>query len=182
MSFGISRIKWLAGCIALTVVGLSLVVTGCGGGSSSTGSEGRNPSSQFLKPGGKNTIPKFGQEASSEEREAAGSVVDESFKARAAADFATQCQTLSPRAIKEIPGAKDLQGCPKALKELAEPLSQSKKIRADSLSGSIAAMRVKGDRGYALYHGNDGKNYAVALGKEDGTWKVASILTIELES
>jgi hypothetical protein len=166
---------------------VALFIAGCGGGSSSTSSSSSTeakssaePSAQFLKPKGKNTIPRFGEEASTEEREAANTVVVESLKARETGDFATQCETLNQTGIKEVPNAKNQKGCPAALKKFAEPLSSTKEIRKDTLSGSIAALRVKGDQGYALYHGNDGKNYALPLGKENGTWKVSSVNTIEI--
>lgn len=168
--------------LLLALLGLALVIAGCGA-SSSTSSEsgsGAEPSAQFLKKNGKNTIPEFGEEASAEEREAVNTVVVKNLKARQAADWATQCNTLSMKGIAEIPGAKNHQDCPTALKKLGEPLSVTKGIRTDTLSGSIAAFRIEGERGYALYHGNDGRNHALPLEKEDGVWKVGSINTIEL--
>lgn len=171
-------------CLALLFAGV--LIAGCGGGSSSStassseAASGTEPSAQFLKKKGKNTIPKFGEESSTQEREAANAVVVESLEAREAADFKTQCETLNMAAIKEVPGAKTRAGCSAALKKLAEPLAKTKEIRKDTLSGSIAALRVKGEKGYALYHGNDGKNYAVPLEKEGGAWKVGSLVTTEI--
>jgi hypothetical protein len=177
---------WLG--LALVAICLASGIAGCGGGSSSSSgasSEGRSgagPSAEFLKPKGKNEIATFGQEAPPELREAASAIVTESLKARAAADFATQCETLNMKGIADVPGAENHSDCPKALRAYAEPLANSKKIRADTLSGPIAAFRVKGDQGYAIYHGNDGKNYAMPMEKEDGSWKVSSVTTIELWS
>jgi hypothetical protein len=176
------------------IVIAALLVAGCGGGSSSSSSptasgsattasdssEGAEPSKQFLKPKGKNEIAEFGSEASVEERETASKVVEESLKAREEADFATQCETLSLKGIEEIPGTKNRAECPKSLKSFAEPLSETKEARKDTLSGPIDAMRVKGEKGYALYHGTDKKNYAVPLEEEDGAWKVASVFTQEI--
>jgi hypothetical protein len=159
------------------------IVSGCGSGSSSTSaseSQVEEPSAEFLKQIGNNKLVKFGEEASEDEREAANAVVVESLKARQAADFSTQCDTLSMDAIKGIPNAKNHGDCPAALKRLAEPLSGSKEIRKDTLSGSIAALRVKGDQGYALYHGNDGKDYALPLKKEHGEWRVSALVTTGL--
>lgn len=177
--------------LLLALLGLALVAAGCGGGSSSSSSStsgstsssesgsGSEPSAQFLKKGN-NTIPKFGEESSLEEREAANAVVVESLQARQAADFQTQCETLDLKAIKEIPDAKGHEDCAAKLKKLAEPLSSTKETRTDALSGSIAAFRVKGNRGFALFHGNDGKNYAVPLEKEGGGWKISMLRTPEL--
>jgi hypothetical protein len=139
-----------------------------------------NPSNQFLKKGSNSPIPTFGEEASTEERQAVNAVVVESLKAREAGDFAKQCETLRLRAIKEVPNAKSRDNCAAALKEYAQPLSASKAVRQDTLSGSIAAFRVKGERGYVLFHGKGGTDSAVPLEKEDGSWKVASVQTIAL--
>lgn len=177
----------------VSVIGLSLLASGCGGNSSSSDDSGTTkaavkeatpePSSEFLDDSNR-SIVKFGTEASLKEREAAGAVLAENLKAREAADFKTRCDTLTAKAIEEIPGATEPGGlkdnCAVALKELATPLLHSAKIRKDTLSGPIAALRVKGDAAYALYHGNDGKDYGMSLKKEDGTWKVGAIETIEL--
>jgi hypothetical protein len=160
-----------------------VVIAGCGGGSSSSSSEATSegePSAQFIKQKSDRRFAAFGTEASAEEREAANEVVTENLKAREAADFETQCATLNHKAIAKIPGAKNEKGCPKALKKIAEPLSGSKELRKDTLSGSIAVLRVKGNEGFALYHGNDGKNWAVPLEKENGSWKVGALIMIEL--
>jgi hypothetical protein len=175
---------YLAGTVSVAIC-LALITAGCGGGGSSSSiakaSGEATASAQFLKPGGaNNSLVRFGHEASAEEREEVQSVVTASLRARAAADFVAQCETLSIQAINEIPGAKGHGDCPRKLKEFAEPLARSKPIRANTLSGPIPALRVKGDRAYALYHGNDGKDYALPLAKEDGAWKVSSLLTIEL--
>jgi hypothetical protein len=139
------------------------------------------PSSEFLKPGSQtNTFAKFGHEASAEERESAGEVVAKSLAARASADFTTQCETLSKSGIALIPGAKNHADCPSQLKREAEPLSKSQEAREDTFPGSIAAFRVEGTRGWALYHGNDGKDYALSMEKEGDSWKVASVVTIEI--
>lgn len=70
--------------------------------------------------------------------------------------------------------------CKLALEKLAKPLSGSKAFRVDTLTGEIAALRVKGNEGFALYHGNDGNDYEMPMEKEAGRWRVASIATLEL--
>jgi hypothetical protein len=161
---------------------IALFITGCGGGSSSSSSTttSEGASAAFIKKGHLNVIPKFGKEAPVKEREEANVVVSKSLKAREAADFSTQCETLGRKGLEEVPGAKSAQACAAALKKYAEPLAETKEARKDTLKGSIAVLRVKGDRGYALYHGADGKDYSVPLEKENGSWKVSSLLTSEL--
>jgi hypothetical protein len=180
--------------LLLTMLGLALIFAGCGGSSSSspetstaaatnaasTTGKASEPSAQFGKTGNPNPIVEFGHEAPASEREAVSPVVEKSLKARAAGDFATQCQTLSLAAIKKVPEAKTRKDCPKALKEFASPLSETAQSRKNTLSGPIDAMRVKGNKGWALYHGNDGKDYGLALEKEGSTWKVGSVLTTEI--
>lgn len=172
---------------AWALLALVLIVGGCGGSSSSSPSTtetgtGAEPSAAFLKPKGEyNTIVRFGEEASGEEREAANVVVVKNLKARETGDWATQCATLNKLGLKEIPGVPGQeQECATLLKAFAEPIAKTKEFRKDWLSGPIAALRVKGEKGYALFHGSDGKDYALALEKEDGSWKVSSVTTIEL--
>lgn len=184
----------MAGFLGALVV--CLILVGCGGGSSSTdsgssspageSSDGQakaEPSAQFLKPNGvNNKVVRFGHEASTKEREEVGAVVTENLKARAAAKFAAQCKTLNMKGIEEIPGAKNRGDCVKKLKEFAEPLSSTKRVRTNTLTGPIVALRVEGDQAFALYHGNDGKDYVLPLEKEGGAWKVSALLTTELTS
>lgn len=173
--------------VVVILIGLLGVIAGCGGGdsSSSSGSSpsvSSDPSAQFIKKGGKgnNTYAEFGEEAPAEEREVANVVVVESLKARAAGDFQAQCETLGQKGIQSIPNAKTQQDCVKALKQFGEPLSKTKYGRRDTLSGAIAVLRVEGDKGIALYHGNDGNDYEIPLEKEGGVWKVSSVFSTEI--
>lgn len=182
----------------LAALAIALLAAGCGGGSSDASgaesdkadevelaspSEGE-PSRAFLKKSREDKIPKFGDEASAKEREAASSVLEENLKARAAGEWAKQCATLSPGAAKEVKQGASAQGvggggCAKELKARAEPLQQTKSLRANSMTGPIDALRVKGIRGYALYHGVGGADYAMAMEKIDGEWMVGDILEEE---
>lgn len=179
------RGKFLRASAGILLVGLMVVITGCGGGSSSSSSgtpasSTAEPSAQFIKKKGDNSIAEFGEEASADEREAANVVVVESLQARASGDFQTQCETLNAKGIEAIPGAKGQGDCVTALTKFAEPLATTKHARKDTLSGSIAALRIKGNQGYALYHGNDGNNYELPLEKEDGVWKLSSVFSTEM--
>jgi hypothetical protein len=115
------------------------------------------------------------------ERQAASTVLARNLRARAAGEWAAQCSTLSRSAIEQFEGnvvsAKALAECSSTLEALAKPLKRTEGIRADMFSGSTVAFRVKGDHGYALFRGSDGKNYATPMEKEDGTWKVDALLT-----
>jgi hypothetical protein len=177
--------------LAALLLLVALVLTaGCGsnGGSGSSSGEASQPvtgTKSFPKDKESKQYVAFGEEAAAAERDAASAILSENLTARQAADFAGQCSSLGKAGlesvlgpIKEIKPAK--AKCPTSLKGLAEPLSSSKEVRTNTLSGSIAALRVKGAKGYALYHGNDGNDYAMPMEKEGGKWLVGSIVTIEL--
>lgn len=186
----------------LTAVLIAVLVAGCGSGGSSSSSGSTSSadstsssndssstgtteaSAEFVKPGGKNKIAKFGQEAEATEREAASSVLEENLQARAAGDWSTQCSSLTASAKKEVEEGAALQGvisgCAKELEAQAEPASQTKAIRANTMTGPIAVLRIKGNKGFALYHGTKGKDYAIPMEKEGGEWKVASLVTQEV--
>jgi len=138
-------------------------------------------SKAFLKSGSKNKIARFGEEASAKERAAASKVLTKNLRAREAGDWTTQCNTLSPKAIKDSAEIAEIQGvagggCAKELKARAEPLEISEESRVNTLTGSIDALRFKGNRAYALYHGIGGLDYAMVMEKVDGEWKVGDVL------
>ncbi len=137
---------------------------------------------------GPNELVEFGAEATPSTREAANAVIEKSFTARAAANFAAQCATLSKKAVEQInatahvsPSGKAPKGCAGKLKELATPLGKSKEAREDRLAEPIPAMRVKGKKAFALFHGTEGKDWVIPLEQEDGEWRVAALQEEELQ-
>jgi hypothetical protein len=181
----------LARVLALLALAAVLLV-GCGGGGSSTSASATNASDEVAEPSkefhdpegpkGPEPVATFGKESGDAEREAASAVLTKNLTAREKADFATQCETLGKRGLEAFlgEGKAERSKCQKELKKLAEPLSGSKEIRADTLTGEIAALRIKGSQAYALYHGNDGKDYAVPMEMEGASWKVGAIIPTEL--
>lgn len=184
------------GAALLLVLALALL-SGCGGSSGGTdpstagstqAANGVNGVKSFLKytkSKGNKKIVLFGEEAPLAELEAASAVLTENLKARAAADFASQCSSLGKAGLKVVVGVvKDEKTaraeCPAKLKKLAEPLKETKGFRINTLSGSIAVLRIKGDSAYALYHGKEGEGFAMPMEKEDGKWRVGAIATIAL--
>lgn len=178
---------------------MAAIVSGCGSGGSSsspgssssagsTSSSGESSSSseteasaQFKGSGPNSKIATFGQEADSEEREAASEVLEENLKARAARDFAGQCSSLTKGAIKVVDSAPTIlhpEGCAKDLEAQANGAPES--VLANSLTGPIDALRIKGEKAFALYHGTHGKDYAMPMEKEGGEWKVGSVVTQEV--
>ena len=186
----ISRAIFLA-LLAATVA----VVLGCGSsgsssesistagaGSTPTVEADANQAAPTFK--GKAGIVKFGQPAGAADREAASAILAENLEAREKADFAKQCASLARSTQIEITGPvkpeERLRQCTIKLEALAKPLKSTEQVRADNFDGTIDEMRVKGPKAWALYHGNDGNDYAMPLQREVGTWKVGGIVTVEL--
>ncbi|MBS1894787.1 MAG: hypothetical protein JST59_26095 [Actinobacteria bacterium] len=173
--------------LAVAAVLLVFAVAGCGGGTSSstTGAAAPDGGKPFLKYTKSKKIVAFGTEASAEEREAASAILAQNLVARQAADFAAQCSSLGNAGLEAVLGTikSSLTAqpeCAEALKKFAEPLKASKGVRTDTLSGSIAALRVEGHKAFALFHGNDGHGYAMPMELEDGEWRVGAIMLIPL--
>jgi hypothetical protein len=179
----IDQLNRLRRRMPLAMALLALLAAGCGGGSASD-SIVAEASSEFLQPGNPNNkLVEFGSEASPSVRSEASVVLTKNLEAREAADFATQCATLDQERLEQVShnkGSRARTACPKELRRLAEPLPESKPIRANQLSGPIAALRLKGNQAYALFHGRDTDDYAMPMDKEDGEWKVAAILLTKL--
>jgi hypothetical protein len=182
----------IAVAVALT---LATALGACGGSSGSAQTEGSKSaeaskgstskkteaSRQFITKGGNNEIPKFGKEADAEERELVSSIVEENLKARAAGDWAGQCSSLAVSVIKTLEKtASPLTGqsCAKALE--AEAAKVPRYLLANNMTGPIAALRIGGKSGYALYHGTEGVDYAMPMTNEGGEWKVGALLPIKL--
>ncbi len=171
---------------------LGLLVASCGGGGGATESKtdaasGSEASAQFLKVTGPNELLEFGSEATQAEREAANTVLQKSFKARAAANFAVQCAILTKEVVEKIKATahvsvsgKAPKGCVGRLKEMATPLTRSEEAREDRLDETIPAMRIKGKKAFAVFHGTDGKNWVIPMEKESGSWRVAALEEEEL--
>jgi hypothetical protein len=165
---------------------IAMVAGGCGGGSSSDANEPEASKTFLIQGGSANSkkIVRFGEEADKEEREAASEVLEENMAAREAHDLDTQCSSLSEGAVKRAEKEAAIwepgPGCKPNLRELGTPWSITKEVRENTMTGPIDALRVKGDRAWALYHGAKGKDYAVRMEKEDGEWKVDTLTTTEL--
>jgi hypothetical protein len=189
----VKLMKAKGGLLAISAMLLiAALLGGCGGGGSSdstaSSSSGTEASAQFLKVTGPNELVEFGTEASGSEREAATALLEKSFKARAAANFAAQCATLSKVAVEQVkatahvdPNGNAPKGCAGKLEELASPLGKSKEAREDRLGEPIPAMRVKGKKAFALFHGTEGKAWVIPLEQEDGEWRVAALQEEELQ-
>jgi hypothetical protein len=187
--------------VALSVTTiLAMAAVGCGGGSGGSSSTGATtstsgststaaktssspasqsePSAEFVGKGKNGTLAKVGTEASAAEREAASTVLRESFAARETGDWKAQCETLATSLIEGIEKSAAVLGaaggCPKTLEAQAKPVPPSS--LASTLTGPIAALRInEGINGFAFWHGPAGKDYVIPLIKQGGEWKLVSL-------
>lgn len=139
------------------------------------------PSKEFLGSGKQQNAPaKFGTIASPEELAAVSQLVEESIQARAAKDWEGQCATLSARsqALIQQSTTKAPGKCSDQLATLGKGVP--KKVLADNMADGVAVFRFQGSKGFALYHGNDGKDWAMPMEEENGEWKVGALLAEEL--
>jgi hypothetical protein len=174
--------------IALALVA-ALVGTGCGsdsGGGSSSSAEKvaypEGPSREFYVPGGDNLIQFYGREASAAESERASSSIEAWMRARAAGDWAEVCRysdgatvDYAIRTASEITKRK-IKDCRKAM---AVVFARTERLPANTMTGPIDSLRVGEGRGYAQYHGREGRDWIVPVTHEDGEWKPATFDPID---
>jgi hypothetical protein len=150
---------------------------------SSSGSGTEPGSAGFIVPGGDNSIQEFGEEADSSELEAAEEALAGYLDARATENWAKSCSYLSEEALAPLkqlteasPQLKDAD-CAEILEKLLASTPQSE--AASPLTDGLAALRVEGDRGFALFHGAKGADYFVLMSKQGDDWAVGALLPSE---
>jgi hypothetical protein len=126
---------------------------------------------------GDNSIPEYGQEASSSERQRAATALAAFLKARAAGEWAQACAYLTRTTRKQLElFAKatkgKVSGCAPILAAFSRDSAAS---RADLYSGSVAAVRIKGRSAFALFHGPHASKYVMPMVNEGGAWKVGDL-------
>jgi|SRR5215218_980887 len=180
------------GRLGLALVVVVALVSGCGGSDSSTVAETtgkpklypwlKGPSREFLIRGGDNVVQTFGREATKAEREQADEVIQAWMKARAAQAWAKDCSYFSRGYIHnliytdavQVSGGK-VKNCPQGLAYFGHQASGSYK---NNLTGPIDSLRVGEGQGYAQYHGNDGHDWIIPVGRENGKWLIANATPI----
>jgi hypothetical protein len=172
---------------------LASLAAGCGAGDSSASGDSKDstakPAESTAKPQ-PNTelgnrpgpgVVNFGEEADDEEREAITALLEGYFNAQAAGEWAKQCALMTFEQSEEVRETTLPTGtCASGLRIQATPLAQTRGPRANPMTGPIDAFRVGGELGYALYRGKDGEDYAVAMKKEGGKWKVDDLIPTRL--
>jgi hypothetical protein len=160
------------------------MVPGCGAdgeGETSASTEKidypEGPTREFFVPGGDNLVQLYGHEASSAERERASRVVEAWMRARAAGDWEKVCRYFSAetasyalRTATAVTGRRKVGGCAKSI---AVVFKRTDRTRTNTMTGPIDSLRIGQGRGYAQYHGNDGRDWIVPVTRERNGWRVA---------
>ena len=142
--------------------------------------EGSGSSSQprgaeaFVRPGTDNSIPTYGSEASPPTRAEATTALETYLQARSKGDWATACAQLGAIPKRQLDAIAHAGGVRRSTCRSIYPKLTTPE-RADPLSGAIAALRVKGNRAFALFYGSNGHQYMIPMIREAGSWKVNQV-------
>lgn len=134
---------------------------------------------------GKLRLAEYGGEASEPGRGEASAAVSTYLVAISTQRWEEACGQLAKASLaqlEKLPGQAPGTGCAQQLPRMIELLEQSSSARVASASQGIASLRIKeGGRagegtGFALFHGDDGKDYWVAVRLEGGHWRLLSAI------
>lgn len=129
----------------------------------------------FLVPVGDNSIPTYGSQGSASQQSEAEAALSSYLQARAAGEWSTACARLAVTVQKQLAllsGANQSssEGCPAAYAKLSSRAPASS--RASVLLGPLTALRLQGDRAFALFYGPHEQQYMMPMAAEGGAWKV----------
>jgi hypothetical protein len=129
--------------------------------------------------GGDDSIQEFGQEAGGSELTQAAAVLHAYLDARADRRWDDACAQLSAEAvagIEQFAAAfaenEGIEGCPDVLGALSGKAGD--RALREAAQADVGSLRARGGRGFLLYHGARGVDYAIAVAEEGGEWKLAS--------
>jgi len=159
--------------------------TESGGAAESGGSAKEAGGSRgFIVPGGDNSVPNFGEEASGSERRQASRELQRYLEARATGHAKAACAALSAEAVEQVeglsatlPGAES-SSCAAVMRVIVKRTPASE--RSNTMTGPVASLRIEGNEGFALYHGTKGTDYTIPMAREGATWKVAGLMPFPL--
>jgi hypothetical protein len=135
----------------------------------------------FLLAGADNSIPTYGSQSSgSQQREAQATLIGY-LRAWEAGQWGSACALMGKTVQRQLRVLAEGSGgrapnCAAAFALLAK-YNPSRK-RANVLVGSLAAFRVKGDKGFALFYGPHHQQFMMPMVREAGRWKVSQSIPI----
>ena len=149
-----------------------------------SGSSSGGGAASFREPHADNSIPDFGAEATASERARATAALTAFLNARASGEWPKACPYLARATrtqLERFGGAAKgaSKGCGAALAALSGGDAHSAgSSHAETLAGSVAALRVKGNSAFALYRGPSASKYVMPMVKQGGAWKVGQLAPI----
>jgi hypothetical protein len=160
--------------------------SGDGGTSASPSHSDSGGGAAQFRGEGDNSIQEFGQEASAAERETAAAALHGYLDAWAAHRWKQACFYMSAgvAVTLERMAALARQGtqgdsCPQLFAGLNRA-ADVKAVAAAAAAVDVGSLRVKGRRGFVLYHGAEGVDYSMPMAYEAGGWKVGALEGISL--
>jgi hypothetical protein len=132
----------------------------------------------FLVAQGDNSIPTYGSEASASQQAEATAALSGYLAARAGGEWSTACTGMAATVRKQLELLAGEAGsakpsCADAYAKLSERVPASQRV--SPLSGGLAALRVEGDKAFALFYGPREQQYMMPMVSEGGAWKVNQI-------
>jgi hypothetical protein len=136
---------------------------------------GSGGSAPFRTPAGDNSIPNYGAEASKSQQAEATAALRTYLEARESGDWSTACATMGATVQSQVEvlakvSKPAIKGCEEAYATVSayEPTKE----RTNPLVGGLAALRLKGDKAFALFLGPGRQQYMMPMVREGGAWKV----------
>jgi hypothetical protein len=128
--------------------------------------------------GGDNSVQEFGGEASRSELEEAGAALHGFLDARVAGEWGKACTYLAAAAAKSFEqlASRSKHGggsCGATMAALSGGVPKGG--LEEAAQADVGALRIEGGRGFLLYHGARGTDYAISVAKEGGAWKVGAL-------
>ncbi len=129
----------------------------------------------FVKPSADNSVPTFGAEANTSQRDRAEAALKAYLRARAGGDWPTACTYLaaSTRQGFERLAKGATSGCAPILAALSKGAD-----RTDPFTGSLVSLRVQGATAFALFYGSHHQRYIVPMAREGSSWKLTQTAPI----
>lgn len=143
----------------------------------------RTGASAFIQSGADNSIPEYGSEGSATQKAQATAALGAYLSARQAQEWGRACSLMGATVRRQLAvlaaasGGKTANAnCVHSYRILSK--YGSKGERADLLIGSLAAFRVKAEKGFALFYGPHRQQFMMPMVREGGRWKVSQSISI----
>ncbi len=141
----------------------------------------RTGAAAFIQSGADNSIPEYGSEGSGSEKAEAATALASYLSARQAQEWGRACSFMGATVRRQLGVLAVASGgkagdCVHSYGVVSK--YGSKRERANVFSGTLAAFRVKGEKGFALFYGPARQQFMMPMVREAGRWKVSQSIPI----